>query len=189
MEADFSIELCADDPVLDFPWTDPAGKNLYVDLKRQPDSMSQIEEACRFPELAEFLRTANSSRSLVESAKCDAWATTELTIEDEIFDASHKITSYVDLVMTDRGRRLSFPFHEGFVQGLMGLLRKAPEVISSAEVCLRRCFFVDSSPASEGFYCTVYVNGYGSDEAAARMNWAIGMKLVATAILQLSATS
>ena len=35
MDADFSIELGREDPVLDFPWKDPAGKLAYVDLKRQ----------------------------------------------------------------------------------------------------------------------------------------------------------
>ena len=79
MDADFSIELGREDPVLDFPWKDPAGKLAYVDLKRHPELLASIEEAEQFPELGEFLRTLNSPRSMVETAKCDAWATTELT--------------------------------------------------------------------------------------------------------------
>jgi hypothetical protein len=34
----------------------------------------------------------------------------------------------------------------------------------------------------------VYVNGYANDEAIARKMWSIGLKLVATAIVQLSAS-
>jgi len=60
MDADFSIELSQEDPVLDFPWKDPAGKLAYVDLKRHPELLPKIEEAVKFPELGEFLRTLNS---------------------------------------------------------------------------------------------------------------------------------
>src|SRR5208282_2533865 len=104
MDADFSIELGREDPVLDFPWTDPAGKLAYFDLKRQPALIAKVEEAEQFPELAEFLRTVNSALSLVESAKCDVWTTAELSAEEEIFNASHKFASYVDLVFSDVGQ-------------------------------------------------------------------------------------
>src|ERR1700677_4540385 len=85
MDADFSIELGREDPVLDFPWTDPSGKFFYVDVKRQPELMASIAEVKEFPELGEFLRVVNSPRSLVETAKCDAWATTELSAEEEVY--------------------------------------------------------------------------------------------------------
>jgi hypothetical protein len=186
MDADFSVELGGEDPVLDFPWTDASGRQAYFDLKRHPELLSQVEEAKEHPELAEFLRSVNSARSVVESAKCDVWATTELTPEEDIFGALHKFASYVDLVLCHADQRQSFPEHERLAKWLSALLRGAPEISSSAEVCVRRCFFGQGSVAREGFYFTVYVNGYGSDEAAARQNWAIGMKLVGSAILQLS---
>ncbi len=75
MDADFSVELGNDDPVLDFPWKDPESKLAYLDVKRHPALMSAIPEAEEFPEIREFLRTANSPHSKVETAKCDAWAT------------------------------------------------------------------------------------------------------------------
>ncbi len=81
MDADFLIELGREDPAPDFPWTDPAGKFAYVDLKRCPELMARIEEAEEFPELGNFLRAMNSARSMVETAKCDAWATRELSAE------------------------------------------------------------------------------------------------------------
>jgi len=188
MDADFSVELGREDPVLDFPWTDAAGRLAYFDVKRHPELLAQVEEASELPELAEFLRCVNSARSEVESAKCDAWTTTELTPEEEIFAASHKFASYVDLVLSNADHRQSFPEHERFAKRLVALLRRAPEMSSSAEVCVRRCFFGGASAAREGFYFTVYVNGYGNDEAVARQNWAIGMKLLGSAIVQLSGT-
>jgi hypothetical protein len=186
MDADFSVELGAEDPVLDFPWTDVSGRLVYCDLKRHPELLAQVVEAGNLPDLAEFLRCVNSPRSAVESAKCDVWATQALTPEEEVFEASHKFASYVDLVLSHTDQRQSFPKHEAFAKQLAALLRRAPEMSSSAEVCVRRCFFGDGSETRAGFYFTVYVNGYGNDESAARQNWAIGMKLVSNAIVQLS---
>ncbi len=183
MDADFSVELGRDDPVLDFPWTDPAGRLAYFDLKRQPELIEQIEEAAKFPELGEFLRTVNSARSLLESAKCDVWTTAELSAEEEIYAASHKFASYVDLVFSDVDRRRSFPFHENFARRLTELLRRAPDILSSVEVCVRRCFYGD---ADEGFYFTVCTSGYGSDDAGARRNWEAALELAGSAMGQLS---
>jgi len=65
-------------------------------------------------------------------------------------------------------------------------LRQAPETASSAEVCVRRAYFVGDLETTEGCYFTVYVNGYQSDADNARLQWEIGLKLVGNAILQLS---
>jgi hypothetical protein len=191
MNADFSIELGADDPVLDFPWTDPAGKLAYVDLTRHPELIAHIEEAQTFPELGEFLRTLNSPRSMVETAKCDAWTTTELSAEEDVYGASHKFASYVDIVFSDIDVRLSsseqcLDIHERFARKLVELLRRAPEIPSALEVCVRRCYFAEDGGEREGCYCTLYVSGYGNDEAGARQNWGVGLKLVGNAVVQLS---
>jgi hypothetical protein len=186
MDADYSIELGREDPVLDFPWTDPSGKLVYFDLKRHPELIAKVEEAEKFPELADFLLKVNSARSAFESVKCDVWATTELSAEEEIFNASHKFASYVDLVFLDVGQRLSLSRHEGFARRLTELLRRAPEIGASAEICVRRCFFGDGEEIREGFYFTMYVNGYASDATAARQSWVIGFKLVQSAMMQLS---
>jgi hypothetical protein len=186
MDADFSVELGRDDPVLDFPWTDPAGRLAYLDLKRKPELIAQIEEAEKFPELGEFLRTVNSARSEVQSAKCDAWTTTELSAEEDVFGASHKIASYVDLVFSNIDVRLSFASHENFARRLSELLRRAPEMPAAIEICVRRCFFENAGGTREGFYLTVYISGYGNDDDSARRNWGVALKLAANAIGQLS---
>ncbi len=187
MDADFSIELGREDPVLDFPWKDPAGKLAYVDLKRQPELMAWIEEAEQFPELGEFLRALNSARSMVETAKCDVWATSELSPEEEIYDASHKVASYVDVVFSNVAARLSLSTHEQLARKLIKLLRRTPETPSAAEVCVRRCYYGEEGGVREGYYSTLYVSGYGNDGASARQHWGVGLKLVGNAIVQLSA--
>jgi hypothetical protein len=186
MNADFSVELGRDDPMLDFPWTDPSGRLAYFDLKRQPELIAQIEEAEKFPELGEFLRTLNSARSMVESAKCDVWTTTELSAEEDLFDASRKFVSYVDLVFSTIDLRLSFASHENFARRLTELLRRAPEMPAAIEICVRRCFFENAGGTREGFYFTVYISGYGNDDDSARRSWGVALKLAANAIGQLS---
>jgi hypothetical protein len=199
MDADFSIELGHEDPVLDFPWNDPSGKLAYLDVKRHPKFLDQIEEAEEFPELKEFLSVLNSSRSMLETAKCDAWVTMDLSSEEEIYEATHKFASYVDVVfaendgdLSDGGRpsiRQSFPAHEQLARELVELLRRAPVMLSSAEVCVRRCHFARTGSIQEGFYCTIYLSGYGSDEPSARQHWGVALKLMANAIRQLSASN
>jgi len=199
MDADFSIELGQDDPVLDFPWIDPSGNLAYVDVKRHPEFMAQIEEAEKFPELKEFLSVLNSPRSMLETAKCDTWATMDLSAEEEIYEAAHKFASYVDVVfaendgdLSDGGRpsiRQSFPAHEQLARELVELLRRAPVTLSSVEVCVRRCYFDRAGSIQEGFYCTIYLSGYGSDAPSARQNWGVALKLLANAIKQLSASN
>jgi hypothetical protein len=196
MDADFSIELGHEDPVLDFPWKDPSGKLAYVDVKRHPELIAQIEEAERFPELKEFLRALNSVRSMVETAKCDAWLTEELNAEEDIYNASHKFASYVDVVfssgisLTDSelsSLRQSLSAHERFARNLVGLLRRAPDMPSAAEICVRRCYYDNAGVIREGFYCTLYISGYGNDEPNSRQNWGLGLTLMRNAIAQLSA--
>jgi hypothetical protein len=184
MDADFSIELGADDPVLDFPWSDPEGKLFYVDLKRHPEEIARLTEALLYPELAEFLRAVNSAISIVETAKCDAWSTQELSEEEEIYGAAHKFASYVDLVFTKKDERRSLDTHEQFSRSLVRLLSKAPELPSAIEIAIRRCFF---QAPYEGFYLTAYVSGYGMDDSHARRQWSVALGLMANALLQLSA--
>jgi hypothetical protein len=187
MDADYSIELGNDDPVLDFPWIDPDGKLAYVDLKRHPESLAAITETVGFPELADFLKRVNSALSVVESAKCDAWPTNELNAEEEVFGASEKFASYVDVVFGRSDQRQSLPLHERFAKRLTALLQQTPDTPSSIEICVRRAYFAEESGTIEGCYVTLYVNGYGDDQARARQNWEIALRLLANAILQLSA--
>jgi hypothetical protein len=149
--------------------------------------MASIEEAETFPELGDFLRVMNSARSMVETAKCDAWATTELSAEEDVYDASHKFASYVDVVFSEIDARLYLSLHEQFARNLVELLRRPPDTPSVAEVCVRQCYFGDDGDVREGFYCTLYVSGYGNDKASARQNWGVGLKLMGNAVVQLSA--
>ena len=185
MEADFAVELGKDDETLEMPWAGSNGPK-YCDLKRHPDLMCEIEEAQRFRELSEFLAAMNAAASGLETAKCDAWASSEISPEEEIFGAACKFGSYVDLLFSAEPARFSFPGHEQWAKRLTGLLKKAPEIPASAEFLIRRCYYHEGDSIREGFYMTFYMFGYGEDESQARQRWAIGLKLVENAIQQMS---
>lgn len=188
MQADFAVELGSDDPQLEMPWSGPEGGPRYYDVKRHPELLLMIEEAAQNRDLGEFLAVMNSAITLFETAKCDAWLTDELSEEEEIYDATWKFGSYVDLLFADDAR-FDFARHEVFAASVSKLLGRAPEISAAAEFVVRRCYFHADDVPREGFYFTFYLFGYGDDEDQARQRWAIALKVVQNAVIQLSATS
>ena len=186
MQADFAVELGRDDETLEMPWAAPDGILRYHNLKRDPEAIDHIEEAACWPELREFLIAVNAQASMLESAKCDAWSTTELNPDEHIFGVPWKFGAYVDLLISDSTVRLSFEKHETFLKHLTGLLKVVPDIPASAEFCLRRCFYRETENMGEGYYVTLYLFGFGTDESHARQQWGIALKLVSAAITQLS---
>lgn len=187
MEADFAVELGADDETLELPWAaNDDGGPRYYDLKRQPELLLKVEEAGRVPELAEFLAAMNSPAGILETAKCDAWSSPEINPEEEIFGATCKFGSYIDLLFSQEPSRCSFVEHEQFVKRVTQLLKRVPEIPAAAELLIRRCFYHGADETQEGFYITLYLFGYGDDEAQARQRWAIALKVVENAIRQVS---
>lgn len=184
MQADFAIELGPDDETLDFPWADESGRLRLYDLKRHPELLIKIEEAQREPALGEFLTAINSATSILETAKCDAWSSTEINPEEEIFGGTHKFGSYVDLVFASAKSHLDFSRHEDLAKRLTELLGKVPEMPAAAEFLIRRCYYRGTEQPQSGFYITFYLFGYAESEAQAHQRWVIGMKLVENAIRQ-----
>jgi hypothetical protein len=182
VEADFAVELGADDETLELPWAADGGPQYY-DLKRQPELLLNVEEAGRVPELAEFLVAMNSPSGILETAKCDTWSSTEINPQEEIFGAACKFCSYVDILFSQESSRHSFREHEQFAKRLTQLLKRVPEIPAGAEFLIRRCFYHSGAEIQEGFYITLYVFGYGDDEPQARQRWAIALRLVENAIV------
>jgi hypothetical protein len=184
VEADFAVELGADDENLELPWAADDGGPRYYDLKRQPELLLSLEEARRVPELGGFLAVINSSTGILETAKCDTWSSTEINAEEEIFGAAYKFCSYVDMLFSAGTSRYSFAEHEQFARRVTQRLKRVPEIPAAAEFLIRRCFYHVADKIQEGFYITLYLFGYGDDEPQARQRWAIALKLVENAIRQ-----
>ena len=76
MEADWSVELTAGDPVIIVPWaaaSDDPRKYAFVDLRLGGQLIDQIEEARPVPELRAALLLLNSATSPLWTVKCDTW--------------------------------------------------------------------------------------------------------------------
>jgi hypothetical protein len=184
MFAEWSVELGRNDPVLEIPWRSDDGSERFLDLKRQPELLLEIPEACTYNELASFLDWANSPNSQLETAKCDVWSTSEMDTDDEVFGEAVKFSSYVDLIFPAVARN-GFPECERFVQTLARMLRQAPDLSSAAQFIVRRCWdHRGGEKGSESFYITFYLHGYGADVQEARKRWAIGLALAQNAIKQ-----
>lgn len=186
MLAEWSVELGVDDPLLEIPWSSEDGQTRFFDLRRQPELLLEIPEACFYPELAEFLSWANSSDSPIETAKCDAWTSRQINTEEEVFGEACKFGSYIDLFLSRSESKNRFAENESFVQALAKLLRHAPEMSSAAGFIVRRCSDrrIDSHIGEDCFYITFYLHGYGEDERQARKRWAIALKMVQHAMIQ-----
>lgn len=190
MDADFSVELGADDPTLEFPWEDAGTALRHFDIKNNPEQIRFVDEAEQYRELHDFLVAINSKTSKFESAKCDVWTDEELSPSEDIYDGTLKFASYIDLLFTsETGQRTNFVSHQKIARRIAELLSKAPEMSAQAEFIIRRCYFRDEPEPQDGFYITFYLSGYGADEAEARSRWGIALNLVQNALLQVSAES
>jgi hypothetical protein len=189
VQADFAVELGADDDTLEMPWAAEGGGPRYYDLKHHPELLLNLEEAGRVPELGEFLSEVNSPRSALETAKCDVWSSTEINPEEEIFGAAHKFGSYIDFLFSDAQSRFSFSQHEQLLKRLIQFLQRAPEMPASAEFFIRRCYYRGQEEIRDGLYVTLYLFGYADDEVTSRQNWAIALKLIQNAIGQMPCRS
>jgi hypothetical protein len=193
VQTEVSVELGAQDDCLEIPWSSPEGEVRYYDLRRYPELLLNVTETHHNHELGEFLASINSDHSILETAKCDTWLSDKMTEEESIYGAAWKFGSYVDLIFNDSGPRLSLERHEELADSTSRLLRRVPEIPAAAELVVRRCYYHDPEApdpeASETGYCvTFYLHGYGDDETEARQRWAIALKVVENALLQLSAT-
>lgn len=180
MDAEFSVELGADDPTLAVPWNTPDGATGYVDLKVSPEAMNALEEVRDFPELAGFLRALNACGAIYETAKCDVWLDTLMDVDDEPYEATVKCGSYVDLFFREPYKLAAFAEHERRARDLVQRLRKCDDLPARAEVIIRRAYFSDD----EGLYWTVYLFGYGDDAESAQARWGCALNLLRTAMLQ-----
>jgi len=187
MQADYAVELGRDNAALEIPWRSEHDGVLYYDLKGHPELVGQIPEAAALPELSAFLTRINAPGFPLATAKCDVWFTRELSEEEEIFGASAKFVSYVDLVFADDEPRLSLERHEAVSKTLCELLKRAPEIAAAVEFVIRRCYFHAAGNPDEsanGFAITDYVSGFGEDEAEARKRWSIALTLTQHALVQ-----
>lgn len=96
MEADWEFEIGDGAPVIEAPWSG------FIDLRTQPERVSELRECRGFPELADALVRLNATDSPVWSSKTDVF--TPERIDPDEMDASpeesrYALSCYVDLLL------------------------------------------------------------------------------------------
>lgn len=192
MDADWSVELGADDHTLDFPWY--ASEHLrYVDLKKRPELIGSVSEVALFPELSSALTLLNASSSPLRTAKCDVWFDEPAA---KIHGAVAGVSCYLDVLFDDE-RRFSFEVHEALVRATARSARESPDIAATIEFVVRRCYFLrepstkphrKNKPTGrswrKGFYVTAYVTGFGGSPEEARRSWSAALMYATDAALR-----
>jgi hypothetical protein len=181
MLVDISQETDPGDPVLELPWADPDNpSSAYTDVKRRPEAALELAECRRFPALGSFLTRVNAAALPFRTAKCDAWATSELDLEERIAHGlPHKIGGYVDLLI-DRADLNAHAEPYQKLGALLAQLLKENTAHAQIEIFIRRCIFTLENRS--GYYATVFVHGYGATPQEAEKEWNSAMASLAEAL-------
>ena len=170
MRIDIGQETDPGDPVLEIPWADPDNPaNLYIDVKHRPEAAMELVECRRFPALGQFLLKVNGPAMPFRTAKCDAWATTDLDLEERIaFPLPCKVGSYVDLLI-DRADMNSHVEPYQKLGALLAQRLKDSKAFAQIEIFIRRCLFTLEDRS--GYYATVFIHAYGANPQEAESEW------------------
>jgi hypothetical protein len=191
MEADWSVALAADDPVITVPWAASEGERgfRFVDLRLGEHLIDKIEEARTRPALRSALRVLNGAASPLWTAKCDAWTSSadegaepsdpyemDATPGETAFGAG----CYIDLLPREAGLLSSFERQERWLHVVTDALRKIPARAARVELVLRRAE-VEAVP---GYGVTWFVEGCGVSAHNAGHSWSEALTLALPAIME-----
>jgi hypothetical protein len=173
MEADWEVEIAPSAPVIEAIWTG------FVDLRRFPDRISEIEETRSFPALAQALRQLNRSISSVDSqvwtSKCDVWVLEQLDpaeMDALIEESTVGLACYIDLLPRDVEIFKNFDRVEKWARSVVSQLRPVSRQCCRADLVIRHAIMSQH----EGLGITAYVSacGAGPDSAQSSLNGALG---------------
>ncbi|WP_263411362.1 hypothetical protein [Terriglobus tenax] len=178
MQAEWSTETGAHDPVLVIPWQAEGTAHAFVDLREDPDALDSIPEADDHAALLHALRSLNAARSPVYTAKCDAWEMYDSELEMlqmemllEPDEAPCGFASYIDLLWRDRNAFLSPHKLTPLLDRLTRLAGKLEHPMAKLEFILRPAV-TDFGMVQEGYAVTLYVKALGQDANEAYRHWA-----------------
>ena len=185
VRVDLSQEIESGDETLEIPWADPENpQRRYLDLKAQPGLVELLEECREHPALADFLRRINSPNSPFRTAKCDVWATAELSEDERLdFGLPQKVGGYIDLLF-------ECPEFNARLESQLELGRKLERLLASLraqaqlEIFVRRCLF---HPEERwGYYLSLFLHGYGASHEEAESEWSRALGALGEALIEIS---
>ena len=197
MDADWSVECAADDPLVVIPWKNASGTLTYIDLHACPDriedALKKIPEAVLYPTLATALRLWNHASSPVFTAKCDVWMyPANLFDAEDLPGFASARGCYVDLIQTEPNTFTSFSAAEAQLRRWTEVARSIAIPDARCEWTLRRAliFPLGETPGEpsgdeplKGFATTLYVWGYGASTQEAAASWAKALEHLIAPVL------
>lgn len=173
MIADWTVDISAESPRIETPWSD------WCDLFWDPSTGGEwnagraaaLPEAQAYPELLRVLRDANCRYA--RTSKVDVFPVSRDEVDPEIADAGHEATacglgSYLDVLPPDVEHFAEFPVFEQTTRAAVARLKLAGGETGCVEIVLRAARLFDT----ETFGWTVYAMGFGPDASQSRKVWA-----------------
>lgn len=178
MEADWSVEIGPKLPEINGAWEG------FVDLRRFPGAVENIEEARLYPALRDALLMLNGEGSPVFTTKCDAWTIRDEDIDPDEFSATSEtarvgFACYIDVLELDAGQFQSFEFHEQRAREIAMALRGVDLRGARVDTVVRRAHLSETS----GFGLTLYVVGCGKNDADAITAWQAALRATVAATI------
>lgn len=169
---------------------DVPGILRFVDLRADPASIDQIEEARRHPGLKRALLALNSQDSPVFTSKCDVIQITKEEIDPLEYDADGEtrcgLAYYIDLVVRKSTIFCSFSAHEMWLREVVKQLRESAQVRSArVDFVLRAATVFDC----DGFAATCYIAACGDDFASAQRAWEPALDAVLRSLASVSSAA
>ncbi len=161
MEADWEVEIGGGAPVIE------AGGAGWIDLRAQPERVSEIAEAAGFAALGKLLTALNAPASPLWTSKCDLWQ-----------EETGELACYVDLLPVEGRVFAEWQQAENFCRAYVARLGSVPQHGASAEDAAVRVELVIRAAVAgeaEGFGITAYLSagGTGQADAAAALSSAM----------------
>ena len=190
MEADWSVALAGDDPVITVPWaaTGDGPRCRFVDLRLGPHLIDELAEPQGRPALRSALLLLNGVGSQLWTAKCDAW-TSSPDQGDDPFDpyemdavpgeTAFGSGSYVDLLRRDFQAGQGFDAQERWLRAVTQKLRTIPASAARVELVLRRALVDEIA----GYGVTWFVDGCGATADRAAQGWSRAFDAALAAIM------
>ena len=178
MEADWEFEIGPDAPVIDGVW------DGYADLRKDPESASNLPETEKLPELGTALAQLNGYGSPVWTARCDVWTPDEFDADEMEApqDSSNvALASYIDLLLAADEPWSRMDAVAEWCRRLCARLRDIPLRECRVDLVVRSAFL---TAERQGLGVTAYLQGCGTDAAAASRALSAALGAFANAVCE-----
>lgn len=184
MEADWSLEVGRDLPVIEIPWEG------FIDLRLKPADVIGISETTENAALRDALLALNAEATPLMTSKCDTWPMAADEIDPYEYEAgvdtAHAgVACYIDLVLRSENFLSSFPAHERWVRDSVSELHERRLPQARIDYVIRPAFV----HGKNGFGITLYVSACAETSSAAQPIFQAALRDAVAVTIKTAATT